>query len=76
MESAFPREKLVKRSHLQLLLNGWHITRGMQPKRIVLCLESYGYNKSNSDPKFTASLILDEHKHFLVCSKSLLDFLK
>jgi hypothetical protein len=76
MESVFPRGRLAKRSHLQLLLNGWRITRGTQPEKRVLCLESYCYDKSNSGPKSTASLRLDEHKHFLVDFKSLLDFPK
>jgi hypothetical protein len=76
MESVFPPGKITKRSHLHLHPNGWHITRGTQPDRRVLCLESYCYNKSDSGPKSTASLRLDEHKHFLVCFKSLLDFHK
>jgi hypothetical protein len=72
MESAFPRGKLAKRSHLQLLLNGWRITRGTQPKRRVLCLESYCYNMSDPDPKPIASPNLDELKPLLVHFESLL----
>jgi hypothetical protein len=56
MESAFPRDKLAKRSHLQFLLNGRCITRGTQPKRTVLRLESRCYNKSHPGPKLSASL--------------------
>jgi hypothetical protein len=72
MESVFPRGKLAKRSHIQLRSNGWHITRGTQPERRVLCLESCCYNKSDPGPKPIASPNLDEHKPLLVCFESLL----
>jgi hypothetical protein len=75
MESAFPRWKLAKRSHLHLLPNGWRISRGTQPERRMLCLESYCYNKSDSGPKSTASLRLDSRKSFLVCSDPCSTFL-
>jgi hypothetical protein len=38
--------------------NGWRITRGTQPERMVLHLESYCYNKLHPSPKLTASLRL------------------
>jgi hypothetical protein len=38
--------------------NGWHITRGTQSERRVLCLESLYYNKSHPSPKLSASLRL------------------
>jgi hypothetical protein len=76
MESAFPRGKLAKRSHLHLLLSGWRITWGTQPERRVVCLESYCYNKLDSGHKSTSSLELDEHMHFLICLTSLLDLPK
>jgi hypothetical protein len=48
--------------------NEWRITRGMQPERRVLHLESRCYNESHPGPKLTTSL-----SRFLVCFKSLLD---
>jgi hypothetical protein len=54
--------------------NGWRITRGTQPKRRMLHLESCCYSKSHSGLKFTSSLKLDDHKSFLVCFKLPLDF--
>jgi hypothetical protein len=75
MEGAFPHGKLAKRSHLQLLLNRWCITRGMQPKRRMLCLESCCYNKSHPSPKLTASIRLHEYKSSLHYFKSLIDIL-
>jgi hypothetical protein len=76
MESGFLRGILAKRSHLQLLLNEWHITQGTQPEIRVLCLESHCYNKSCLGPMLSTSPRLDGHKPFLVCFKSLLDFPK
>jgi hypothetical protein len=75
MESAFPRVKLAKRSHLQLIPNGWRITQGTELKRRILCSESCCYNKSHADPKLTASLRLDEHRPFFVAPNPCLTFL-
>jgi hypothetical protein len=75
MESAFPSQDLWKRPLCNICWNGWHITRGTQPKRMLLCLESCSYNKSHPSPKaYCFSKIVDK-KPFLVCFKSLLDSL-
>jgi hypothetical protein len=55
--------------------NGWRITRGTQPKRRVLHLESLYYNKSHPGPNLSASLrLMIESLH--CCFKALLDFPK
>jgi hypothetical protein len=48
----------MKRHMCNICRNGWPITRGTQPERRVLPLESRSYNKSHPSPKLTASLWL------------------
>jgi hypothetical protein len=61
--------RISKRPMYTICWNGWHITRGTQPERRLSHLESHCYNKLDPGPKTPASLNLDEHKSFLVCSK-------
>jgi hypothetical protein len=48
--------EFVKRHMCNTHWNEWHITRGTQPERRVLCLESYCCNKLDSCPKLTTSI--------------------
>jgi hypothetical protein len=65
----------MKRTLCIIHRNGWRITQGTQPESRMLHLESRSYNKSHSNPKtYCFSKIVDK-KPFLVCFKSLLDFL-
>jgi hypothetical protein len=68
--------KLAKRIMCNIHHNGWRITRGMEPERRVLRLESHSYNKSHLSTKaYCFSKIIDK-KPFLVCFEALLDFPK
>jgi hypothetical protein len=55
--------------------NGWCITRGMQPERRVLCLESRSHNKSYPSPKAYCFSKIVGQRLFLVVSKTCLTFL-
>jgi hypothetical protein len=68
--------ELAKRPMHTIHQNWWHITRGTQSERRVLCLESRCYNKSCPGPMLSTSPRLDDQKIFLIGLKFLLDFLK
>jgi hypothetical protein len=56
----------VKRPMCNIHQNRWHVTRGMQPERRVLPLESCSYNKSHPSPEAYCFSKIDERKPFLV----------
>jgi hypothetical protein len=55
--------------------NGWRITRGTQPERRVLRLESHCYNESHLGPKLMTSLRLMTESLSLFVSNPCLTFL-
>jgi hypothetical protein len=75
MESTFPSQNLRKRPMCNIHQNGWRITWGTQPERMVLRLKSRSYDKSHPSPKaYCFSNIVDK-KYFLVVSNPCLTFL-
>jgi hypothetical protein len=66
---------ISKRPMCIIRQNGWHITRGMQPKRRVLRLESHCYNKSCPGSTLNTSPRYDDQKPSLVDSDPCLTFL-
>jgi hypothetical protein len=66
--------ELAKRLLCDIRRNGWRITRGTQPERKILCLESHCY-KLCPGPTLSTSLRLDEHKLFCVVPNPYLNFL-
>jgi hypothetical protein len=66
MESAFLLRNCKKGPMCNIHRNGWRITRGTQPERSVLPLESRSYNKSYPSPKAYCFSEIDDRKSFLI----------
>jgi hypothetical protein len=67
MESAFPSQKFAKWPMCNIRQNGWRMTRGMQPERRVLPLESRSYNRSHPSPKAYCFSKAGDRKPFSSC---------
>jgi hypothetical protein len=65
----------VKRHMCNVHQNGWRITRGTQPERKLLPLESHSYNKSHPSLRAYCFSKIDDQRHILVCIIFYLTFL-